>query len=142
MKGRSRPRTVAAWSSGRAVRFAISVLSAQGIASRPPAGARGSTRRASPTRRRACRTRRCARSARRRSRPPGTTAFGLHIAEQVRPAVFDALGYVFRSSRTLGSGLRRLAQYHRFIDDVLTLGIETAGLHVAADHATPPNPIT
>jgi AraC-like DNA-binding protein len=52
-------------------------------------------------------------------------ALGLHVAERVRPAAFDALGYVFRFSRTLGDGLQRLGRYHRFVDDLLTLTIET-----------------
>jgi AraC-like DNA-binding protein len=60
-------------------------------------------------------------------RETGDRALGLHVAEQVRPAAFDALGYVFRFSRTLGDGLDRLARYHRFVDDLLTLVIETTG---------------
>src|SRR5262245_11911668 len=58
-------------------------------------------------------------------RETGDRALGLHVAEQVRPAAFDALGYVFRFSRTLGDGLQRLARYHRFVDDLLTLTVET-----------------
>jgi len=59
-------------------------------------------------------------------RETGDEAIGLHVAERVRPAVFDALGYVFRFSRTLGDGLNRLARYHRFLDDALTLDMETS----------------
>jgi AraC-like DNA-binding protein len=59
-------------------------------------------------------------------RETGDEALGLHVAERVQPAVFDALGYVFRFSRTLGDGLTRLARYHRFVDDVLTLAVEPA----------------
>jgi AraC-like DNA-binding protein len=57
-------------------------------------------------------------------RETGDAAVGLHIGETVRPAAFDALGYVFRFSRTLGDGLARLARYHRFVDDLLTLALE------------------
>jgi AraC-like DNA-binding protein len=57
-------------------------------------------------------------------RETGDAAVGLHVAETVRPAVFDALGYVFRFSRTLGDALARLARYHRFVDDLLTLTVE------------------
>ena len=76
-------------------------------------------------------------------RETGDEALGLHVAEQVRPAVFDALGYVFRFSRTLGDGLARLARYHRFVDDVLTLAVETTRHHVrirleGVEHMTRP----
>jgi AraC-like DNA-binding protein len=57
----------------------------------------------------------------------GDELLGLHLGAQVRPAAFDALGYVFRTSATLGEGLRRLAQYHRFIDDALALTVEQEG---------------
>lgn len=63
-------------------------------------------------------------------RETGDEAIGLHVAQRVRPAVFDALGYVFRFSRTLGDGLGRLARYHRFLDDMLMLAIETSRDHV------------
>ena len=76
-------------------------------------------------------------------RETGDAALGLHVAEQVQPAAFDALGYVFRFSRTLGDGLARLARYHRFVDDVLRLAVETSRDHVhirleGVDHMTRP----
>ena len=76
-------------------------------------------------------------------RETGDEAIGLHVAERVQPAVFDALGYVFRFSRTLGDGLARLARYHRFVDDVLTLAMETTRDQVrlrleGVDHMTRP----
>lgn len=57
----------------------------------------------------------------------GNDVLGLQLGGQVRPAAFDALGYVFRTSATLGDGLRRLARYHRFIDDALTIALEADG---------------
>ena len=128
MKGSSRPRPLPAWASGRAVRFAISVLSAQGRDLSPilkragldPAVVADPEARMSHTAVRAF----CDEAV----KATGDETFGLHVAEQVRPAVFDALGYVFRSSRTLADGLRRFAQYHRFLDDVLTVKVETAGV--------------
>jgi len=55
----------------------------------------------------------------------GDPSLGLHVARRLRPAAFDALGYVFRTSASLGDGLGRLARYHRFVQDALTLVIET-----------------
>jgi AraC-like DNA-binding protein len=55
----------------------------------------------------------------------GDPWLGLHLARRLRPAAFDALGYVFRTSASLGDGLGRLARYHRFVQDALTLVIET-----------------
>jgi AraC-like DNA-binding protein len=60
-------------------------------------------------------------------RVTGDEALGLHLGQQVRPAAYDALGYVFRTSATLGDGLERLARYHRFLDDAVTLKIERQG---------------
>jgi AraC-like DNA-binding protein len=57
----------------------------------------------------------------------GDEGLGLHLGQQVRPAAFDALGYVFRTSATLGDGLGRLARYHRFIDEALSLEVEVEG---------------
>jgi len=37
-------------------------------------------------------------------RETGDQAIGLHVAEQVRPAAFDALGYVFRSAERSVTG--------------------------------------
>lgn len=127
MKGASRPRPLPAWASGRVVRFAISVLGTQGLDLGPILKRTGLTPAlvADPEARIPHHAVRafCEEAV----KATGDETFGLHIAEQVRPAVFDALGYVFRSSRTLGEGLHRFVQYHRFLDDVLTLQIETAG---------------
>ena len=118
-----------AWISGRGVRFALSILEERGLpvdellrrSGLDPAVVADPEARLPHTAVRAF-----GQVAVEITKDP---TFGLHVAEQVRPAVFDALGYVFRSSGTLGDGLRRLAVYHRFIGDLLTLGIETAGAH-------------
>jgi len=118
-----------AWISGRGVRFALSILEAGGLpvddllrgaGLDPAVVADPDARLPHPA------VRAFSEAA---VKATGDPTFGLHVAEKVRPAVFDALGYVFRSSRTLGDGLRRLAVYHRFVADVLTLRIETAGDH-------------
>jgi AraC-like DNA-binding protein len=143
MKGSSRPRPLPAWASGRAVRFAISVLGAQGRDLGPLLKRAGLSPAlvADPEARMPHHAVRafCEEAV----KATGDETLGLHLAEQVRPAVFDALGYVFRSSRSFGDGLRRLAQYHRFVDDVLTLKITTAGAQAritfetsAPDHLT------
>src|SRR6185503_8571727 len=49
----------------------------------------------------------------------GEASLGLRLGSLVRPAAYDALGYVFRTSASLADGMRRLAQYHRFLDDAL-----------------------
>ena len=125
-RARSRNRRpLPAWASGRAIHFALTVLRAKGwktaslmqraglaptVVNDPEARLPHSSVRA---------------FWREAARETGDQAIGLHVAEQVRPAAFDALGYVFRFSRTLGDGLGRLARYHRFVDDRLTLAMET-----------------
>src|SRR5262245_28533149 len=120
-----RPRPLPAWASGRAVRFAVGLLRSKGW---PTAGllrrARVDTAVVDDPEARLPQSR--VRALWREAvRLTGDSAVGLHVAEQVRPAAFDALGYVFRFSRTLGDGLQRLARYHRFVDDLLTLTVET-----------------
>jgi len=58
------------------------------------------------------------------TRATGEASLGLRLGSMVRPAAFDALGYVFRISACLGDGMRRLAQYYRFLDDALRLAVE------------------
>ena len=117
-------RSSSTW-SGRAVRFALSVLEAEGHDVRPllrKAGLAAAVVGDPDARMSHAAVRNFCEEA---VRATGDECFGLHIAEQVRPSVFDALGYVFRTSRTLGEGLERLARYHRFVDDLLTLRVET-----------------
>ena len=119
----SKRRATSTW-SGRAVRFALSLLEGQGYDLRPLLYRNGLSAAV-------------LRDKEARMPPAAVTAFceaavlatgdetlGLHIAEHVRPAVFDALGYVFRTSRTLGDGIERLARYHRFIGDAVTLRVD------------------
>src|SRR5262249_39785114 len=122
---RRRWRPLPAWASGRAIHFGLTVLRSKGW---PTAGL---MRRAGleatvvddpDARLTHSRVRAFWREA---VRQTGDRALGLRMAEQVRPSAFDALGYVFRFSRTLGDGLDRLARYHRFVDDLLTLVTET-----------------
>src|SRR4051812_42845920 len=99
-----RPRSprLSAWSSGRVVRFTISVLSAAGRDLAPllrRAGLDPATVQDPEARMPHAAVRAFCEEA---VQETGDERLGLHIAQQVRPAVFDALGYVFRSSRTLG----------------------------------------
>jgi AraC-like DNA-binding protein len=54
----------------------------------------------------------------------GDPAFGLHVAEMLRPGMFDVVEYLARSSRTLGDAARRAQRYVRLFDDVAELAIE------------------
>ena len=139
--GNRNRRPLPAWASGRAIHFALTVLRAKGwetaclmqraglaptVVNDPEARLPHSSVRA---------------FWREAVRETGDHAIGLHVAEQVRPAAFDALGYVFRFSRTLGDGLGRLARYHRFVDDLLTLALDTTREQVrvrleGVDHMT------
>jgi AraC-like DNA-binding protein len=122
---RSPRRPLPAWASGSAIRFALGVLRARGWrtdrlmerAGLAPAVSSDPEARLSHSALRAF--------WREAIRETGDETIGLHVAKHVRPSVFDALGYVFRFSPTLGDGLCRLAGYHRFVDDVLELIVET-----------------
>jgi AraC-like DNA-binding protein len=122
---RIRRRPLPAWASGRAIDFALTVLRSKGWETKglmERAGLRPPVVNDPEARLPHSSVRAFWREA---VRETGDPAIGLHVAEQVRPAAFDALGYVFCSSRTLGEGLRRLARYHRFVDDQLTLAMDT-----------------
>ncbi|MGH7856828.1 MAG: AraC family transcriptional regulator ligand-binding domain-containing protein, partial [Candidatus Binatia bacterium] len=47
----------------------------------------------------------------------GDDAFGIHVAEQIRPGAFDVLDYAIRASSTFGEALERLCRYHRILHD-------------------------
>jgi AraC-like DNA-binding protein len=53
----------------------------------------------------------------------GDEAFGLHVAEMLRPGMFDVVEYLARSSRTLGDAAQRAQRYVRLFDDVAELVI-------------------
>jgi AraC-like DNA-binding protein len=57
----------------------------------------------------------------------GDEAFGLHVAEQIRPGTLDVLEYLVRSSATLGDAIGRAARYVRLIDDVAEMAAESEG---------------
>jgi AraC-like DNA-binding protein len=76
------------------------------------------------------------------ARHAGDDAFGIHVAEEIRPGTFDVLGYAIRASATLGEGLERLVRYHRILHDaavvVLRVERESASLeHVLPAEAAP-----
>lgn len=67
----------------------------------------------------------------------GDDAFGLHVAEHIRPGAFDVLGYAIRSSATLGEGLERLVRYHRILHDAAVVELRVEGDRVRLLHTLP-----
>jgi AraC-like DNA-binding protein len=61
----------------------------------------------------------------------GDPAFGLHVAEKLRPGMFDVIEYLARSSHTLGEATRRAQRYVRLFDDVAELRVEERSEQVA-----------
>jgi AraC-like DNA-binding protein len=57
----------------------------------------------------------------------GDEAFGLHVAERLRPGMFDVIEYLARSSHTLGEAAARAQRYVRLFDDVAQLALEPDG---------------
>ena len=57
----------------------------------------------------------------------GQTGIGLRLAEQVRPETWEMLGYVIRSSGTLGDALLRAGRYMRLVSDATELGLHVEG---------------
>jgi AraC-like DNA-binding protein len=54
----------------------------------------------------------------------GDEAFGLHVAEQMRPGILDVLDYLVRSSATFGDALARAGRYVRLLDDVAEIVVD------------------
>jgi AraC-like DNA-binding protein len=65
-------------------------------------------------------------------------AFGIHVAEDIRPGAFDVLDYAIRASATLGEGLERLVRYHRILHDAAVVGLRVDGESVWLEHVLPP----
>ena len=57
----------------------------------------------------------------------GQHGIGLRVAEQVRPETWEMLGYVIRSSGTLGDALLRAGRYMRLVSDATELGLHVEG---------------
>jgi AraC-like DNA-binding protein len=57
----------------------------------------------------------------------GRTEIGLLMAERIRVADFDLLGYVMRSAETLLSGLEAIVRYGRLVGDSAAFDLERAG---------------
>jgi AraC-like DNA-binding protein len=66
-------------------------------------------------------------------------AFGLHVAEGIRPGAFDVLDYAVRASATLGEGLARLVRYHRIFHDAAVVGLRVDGEFAWLEHMLPPD---
>src|SRR5262245_9059463 len=54
----------------------------------------------------------------------GDQCFGIHLAEQIDPRVFDVLGYVVINSPTIGEALARVARYHSIWQNGAVLDLE------------------
>jgi AraC-like DNA-binding protein len=70
-------------------------------------------------------------------RRSGDDAFGMHVAEQIRPGAFDVLDYAIRSSATLGEGFERLVRYHRILHDAAAVELRVEGDRARLLHALP-----
>jgi AraC-like DNA-binding protein len=67
----------------------------------------------------------------------GDDAFGIHVADDIRPGAFDVLDYAIRASATLGEGLARLVRYHRILHDAAVVELRTDGDSVLLEHVLP-----
>jgi AraC-like DNA-binding protein len=67
----------------------------------------------------------------------GDDAFGIHVAEQIRPGAFDVLDYAIRSSATLGEGFGRLVRYHRILHDAAAVELRVEGDRARLLHSLP-----
>jgi AraC-like DNA-binding protein len=67
----------------------------------------------------------------------GDDAFGIHVAEEVRPGAFDVLDYGIRSSATLGEGFERLVRYHRILHDAAVVDLRVEGDRARLLHSLP-----
>lgn len=63
----------------------------------------------------------------------GDPAFGLRLAEAIRPGMFDVLDYVVRTAPTLHAALERLVRYNRLMHDLAEFALEDApdGVRIA-----------
>lgn len=66
-------------------------------------------------------------------RGSGDEAFGLLVAEQVRPATFHVLGYAMSSSATLDRALHRFSRYCRLVSDATTAVLTEHGDQVTLE---------
>lgn len=72
------------------------------------------------------------------ARRSGDDAFGLHVAEDIRPGAFDVLDYAIRASPTLGDGLERLVRYHRILHDGAVVELRVEDDSAWLQHVLPP----
>lgn len=60
--------------------------------------------------------------------------FGLHVAELIRPGMFDVLDYVVRTAPTLLVAVQRLARYNRLMHDVAEFSLTERPDGVQIEH--------
>jgi AraC-like DNA-binding protein len=65
----------------------------------------------------------------------GDDAFGLHVAEGLRPGAFDVLDYAVRTAPTLGAALARLVRYNRIVHDAAAFTVIPRGDVVRIEHS-------
>lgn len=68
------------------------------------------------------------------ARRSGDDAFGLHVAETLRPGVFDVLDYAIRTAPTVRAALERLARYNRLEHDAAVFTIIDRGPVTRVEH--------
>jgi AraC-like DNA-binding protein len=73
-------------------------------------------------------------AAREVSRDPG---IALRLAEQVQPETWEMLGYVIKSSGTLGDALLRAGRYLRLLSDATELSLHVEGERAILLHRNP-----
>ena len=62
---------------------------------------------------------------------------GLHVAEEIRPGAYGALGYALRTSENFGTSLQRLCRYHRVLHDAAEVQLTVRGDQVVLSHWLP-----
>jgi AraC-like DNA-binding protein len=59
---------------------------------------------------------------------------GLHVAEEIRPGAYGALGYALRTSENFGMSLQRLCRYHRVFHDAAEVELTVRGDNAILSH--------
>jgi len=65
---------------------------------------------------------------------------GLQVAALLRPESFDVVGYVARTSQTLGDVIQRLGHYARLLDDSYVWELDVTGERAELSHRPGPGP--
>jgi len=74
------------------------------------------------------------------ARRSGDAAFGLHVAEAIRPGAFAVLDYAARNAPTLGEAYRRIVRYSRLIHDGAQVQLSLDDEHARLSYTLPGYP--